>query len=172
VRVSSDDIGAHPNLIETYAAIGALEDLLVKAQTTGGSDSLVLHSNSPRATKTLAIGGYLMTATLSRSWPAATLLVQDGAMLVVQSAPNEFYLAGCGLTVTFARDPDLDNKLGGISRIEEVARSENGWKTIRVLNGDQSNQGRQLSMAPNQVRIYRVVLYAAERTLLQNPAHQ
>jgi hypothetical protein len=113
-----------------------------------------------------------MTATLSRSWPAATLLVQDGAMLVVQSAPNEFYIAGCGLTVTFARDPDLDNKVGGISSIEEVARSENGWKTTRVLNGDQSNQGRQLSMAPNQVRIYHVVLFAAERTPLQNPAHQ
>ncbi len=172
VRVSSDDTGARPNLVETYAAIGALEDLLVKAQTSGGSDGLVLHSNSPRATKTLAIGGYLMTATLSRSWPAATLLVQDGAMLVVQSAPNEFYIAGCGLTVTFARDPDLDNKLGGISSIEEVARSENGWKTTRVLNGDQSNQGRQLSMAPNQVRIYHVVLFAAERTPLQNPAHQ
>ena len=169
VRASSDDTGAHPNLTETYAAIGALKELLVGAQTSGESDGLVLHSNSPRATKTLALGGYLMTATLSRSWPAATLLVQDGAMLVVQSAPNEFYITGCGLTVTFTRDPDLDHKLGGISSIEEVARSENEWKTIRVLNGDQSNQGRQLSMAPNQVRIYHVILYAAERTPLQNP---
>jgi hypothetical protein len=170
LRVSADDMGGRPNLGETYAAVDALKELLVRAQTSGGSDGLVLHSNSPRATKTLAIGGYLITATLSRSWPAATLLVQDGAMLVVQSTPNEFYIAGCGLTVTFARDPDLDNKVGGIASIEEVARTENGWKTIRVLNGDQSNQGRQLSMTSNQVHIYRVVLYAAERTPLQNPA--
>jgi hypothetical protein len=93
-------------------------------------------------------------------------------MLVVQSAPNEFYIAGCGLTVTFSRDPDHDNKVGGIASIEEVSRSEGGWKTMRVLNGDQSNQGRQLSMAPNQVRIYHVVLYAAEKTPLQNSARQ
>lgn len=37
------------------------------------------------------------------------------------------------------------------------------WKVIERLNGDQSNQGRQLSMDAHAVRIYRVKLYAAER---------
>jgi hypothetical protein len=74
-RVATDDVATRPNLTETYAAVDALKDLLVRAQASEDSDGLVLHSNSPRATKTLAVGGYLMTATLSRSWPAATLLV-------------------------------------------------------------------------------------------------
>ena len=93
-------------------------------------------------------------------------------MLVVQSAPNEFYIAGCGLTVTFSRDPDYDNKVSGIANIEEVQRSEGEWKTIRIkLNGDQSNQGAvNFSMAPNQIHIYHVVLYATERTASQNHA--
>jgi hypothetical protein len=124
---------------------------------------LVLHANSPRPTQTVALGGYLFEATLSRSWPATSLLTDDGAMIIVQSAPNEFYIAGSGLTVTFFRDPDADDKSSGISSIEEVARVDGRWTTERRLNGDQSNQGRQLQMDAHHVRVYRVVLYATDR---------
>ncbi|MGC1424589.1 MAG: DUF5597 domain-containing protein [Terracidiphilus sp.] len=67
-------------------------------------------------------------------------------------------------TKSFARDPDTDSKLSGIASIEEVSRTANGdWMTQRRLNGDQSNQGRQLSMDPHQMRIYHVKLYAVAR---------
>jgi hypothetical protein len=69
--------------------------------------------------------------------------------------------------LAFSRNPDYDNKVSGIASIEQVSRSEGGLNTIRMLNGDQSNQGRQLSMAPSQIDIYHVVLYVAERTPLQ-----
>lgn len=161
----------HPTLTDTFAAIDSLKDLLVAAQTSGATRALVLHSSSPRPTQTVAIGGYLMTATLSRSWPDNSLLTQDGAMLVLQSAPNEFYIAGSGLTVTFSRDPDVDNQVGGITSIEEVSRVGGKWTTLRNLNGDQSNQGRQLSMSASQIHIYRVTLYAAERTRSQITEH-
>jgi hypothetical protein len=84
-------------------------------------------------------------------------------MIAIQSKPNEFYIAGSGLTISFTRDPDTDNKLSGIASIEEVSRdSSGGWVTRRWLNGDQSNQGRQLSMDPRRMRIYRVKLYAVD----------
>ena len=146
-----------------------MSDLVLKAQASGEIAGVVLHANSPRPTQTLAIGGYLMTATLSRSWPDAKVVADNGAMLVIQSAPNEFYITGSGLTVTFARDPDVDNKVSGISSIEDVSRKDGTWTTLRRLNGDQSNQGRQLAMSPNQIRIYRVVLYSAERAHPQEP---
>ena len=87
----------------------------------------------------------------------------DGAMLVIEAKPNEFYIAGSGLSVSFARDPDADNKVSAIASIEEVIRVNGEWVTRRRLNGDQSNQGRQLQMDPHQMRIYRVVLYTTDR---------
>ncbi len=98
-----------------------------------------------------------------RSWPARNLLADDGAMMIVQSAPDEFFIAGCGLSVSFFRDPDVDSKLGGIASIEEVNRIDGNWITVRRLNGDQSDQGRQLVMEPREVRVYRIVLYGVDR---------
>ena len=91
------------------------------------------------------------------------LLTEDGAMIVVQSSATEFFIAGRGLTVTFTRDPDVDDRIAGIGSIEEVGLVDGKWMVQRRLNGDQSNQGRQLSMAAHQTRIYRVVLYTGER---------
>ncbi len=84
-------------------------------------------------------------------------------MIIVQSVPDEFYIAGSGLTVSFYRDPDTDNRIGGIASIEEGSLVDGKWVVQRRLNGDQSNQGRQLSMSAHQVHNYRVVLYSIER---------
>jgi hypothetical protein len=163
LQVTPDKSGSGSTMKDVYDVLGDMSDMLLAAQASGGTRGLVLHSNSPRPTQTVALGGYLFEATLSRSWPARTIVADDGAMIVVQSGPNEFYIAGAGLTVSFFRDPDVDNNVSGITSIEEVTRSGDTWSTLRRLNGDQSNQGRQLSMDPHQVRVYRVALYATGR---------
>jgi hypothetical protein len=155
--------GTGPGIKEVYEVLDSMSEMLIPAQAAGRTRGLVLHNNSPRPAKTVALGGYLFEATLSRSWPARALMEDDGAMIVVQSAPNEFFLAGAGLTVSFFRDPDTDNKLGGIASIEEMKRAGGKWVTVNRMNGDESNQGRQLMMEAHQVRVYRVVLYAVDR---------
>lgn len=152
-----------PEIEQAYKAIEDLSDLLMPAQASGHTRGLVLHANSPRPTQTVSLGGFLFQATLSRSWPTKALLTNDGAMMIVQSGPNEFFIAGRGLTVSFLRDPDYDNRLAGIGTIEEVSRIGDRWVTQRQLIGDQSNQGHQLSMSANQIKTYRVTLYTAER---------
>jgi len=165
LQPSPDANGSGPGIKDVYQVLGSLSDMLLSAQASGRTRGLVLHSNSPRPAQTVALGDYLFEATLSRSWPAKTLLTEDGAMIVVQTNPNEFYIAGSGLSVSFYRDPDTDNKLCGIANIEEVTRSGGEWLTVRRLNGDQTNQGRQLSMSPHEVHIYRIILYATDRTV-------
>jgi hypothetical protein len=155
--------GAGPGIDEVYAVLDSMRDMLVSAQAADRTRGIVLHSNSPRPSQTVSLDGYLFEAALLRSWPAKTLLADDGAMMIVQSAPNEFFLAGSGLSVSFFRDPDVDNKLAGIASIEEVNLIDGKWVTVRRLNGDQSNQGRQLFMEPHQVHVYRVALYAVDR---------
>lgn len=151
-----------PAIAQTFAALSDLTPELTAARASGKTRGLVLHATSPRPQQTVALGGYLFEATLSRSWPAKTLITDDGAMIIIQSGPDEFFISGRGLTVSFHRDPDTDDKIAGIASIEEVTRTNGAWQTRRRLNGDQSNQGRQLSLAPLETRIYRVTLYATE----------
>ncbi|MDW5265469.1 MULTISPECIES: DUF5597 domain-containing protein [Acidobacteriaceae] len=163
VEPSMDGSESAPGIQQTYKALEDLSDILVPAQASGHTRGLVLHADSPRPTQTVSLGGFLFDATLSRSWPAKSLLTNDGAMIIVQTARDEFFIAGRGLAVSIARDPDVDNLVAGIGSIDEVSRIDGKWVTQRRLIGDQSNQGRQLSMSANQVRIYRVVLYTAEQ---------
>jgi hypothetical protein len=158
-----DAANDEPAVAETYRTIADLADVLVPAQSSGKTRGLVLHVNSPRPAQTVALGGFLFEATLSRSWPAKTLLVDDGAMIIVQTSTNEFFIAGRGLTVTFHRDPDIDDRVAGIGSIEEVSRMDGKWVTQRRLNGDQSDQGRALSLAADRMHTYRVILYSNER---------
>jgi hypothetical protein len=163
LQLAADGSTSKPPIMEVYETLESMKDILMPAQDSGHTRGLVLHSTSPRPTQTVSLGGYLFEATLSRSWPAKSLLADDGAMIIVQSAPDEFYIAGSGLTVSFYRDPDIDDRIGGIASIEEGSLVDGKWVVQRRLNGDQSNQGRQLSMSAHQVHNYRVVLYSIER---------
>jgi len=149
-----------PALMQVYELLDSLSDLLPPAQAAGSTRGLVLHATSPRPTQTVALGGYLFEATLSRSWPARNLLTDDGAMLILQASQGEFYVAGSGLTVSFARDPDVDAGIAGIESAEEVSGASGQWTVEKRLNGDQTNQGRQLLMDAKRPRIYRVRLYS------------
>jgi hypothetical protein len=61
--------------------------------------------------------------------------------------------------VTFLRDPDTDKQIAGIAIIEQLSDTDGRWVTERRLNGDQSDQGRELLMSPHEFRIYRVRLF-------------
>jgi hypothetical protein len=154
-----------PPMMQVYELLDSMRDMLPAAQAAGLTRGLVLHATSPRPTQTVALGGYLFEATLSRSWPARTIIADDGAMLILQASPNEFYILGSGLTVSFARDPDVDAGIAGIESVEQVSRGSGSvsaqWTVEMRLNGDQTNQGRQLLLDPHRQHIYRVRLYSA-----------
>jgi Domain of unknown function (DUF5597)/Beta-galactosidase len=151
---------AKPEMMQLYELLDSVRDLLPPAQAAGETRGLVLHATNPRPTQTVALGGFLFEAALSRSWPARTLSTDDGGMLILEASPGEFYIIGSGLTVSFARDPDVDAGIAGIEKVEQVSRVSGQWTTDRRLNGDQTDQGRRLLMDPHQPHIYRVQLYS------------
>lgn len=162
-RDSSGIRSAGPRLAEVYGALSELGNRFLDAQARGETRSLLLHLTSPRPVETLALGGYLFRATLVRSWPARKPLTADGAMLVMQTDPDEFYVLGTGLAVSFLRDPDAGDGIAGIGGIDQLAWRDGGWRVEEHLNGDQSDQGRQLLMDPHAVHLYRVRLYTYPR---------
>jgi uncharacterized protein DUF5597 len=80
-------------------------------------------------------------------------------MLILQTSPSEFYVVGGGLTISISRDPDVDRNIAGIESVEQVSRANGMWIVQRRLNGDQTNQGRQLLLDPHRQHIYRLRLY-------------
>lgn len=152
--------GPEPLIGQIYELLASMSDLLPGAQAAGMTHGLVLHGNSARPTQTVALGGYLFESRLSRTWPTLALATDDGAMLILQASAGEFYVVGCGLTVRFIRDADVDSGIAGIASVEELSRASGQWKVERRLNGDQTNQGRELLMDAHRLGIYRVKLYS------------
>jgi len=144
----------------TYEMIAELSPQIVDAQERERIRALVLHDDNPRPSQTIALGGYLFRAALARTWPTRMLATTSGAMMVLETAPDDFLIAGSGLTVSFLRDPDTDNRIAGIASIEQLTYTEGKWTTARVLNGDQSDQGRALLMDAHTPTVFRVHLYA------------
>lgn len=151
--------GGMPPIASVYELLDSMRDQIAAAQASGKTRGLVLHDTSPRPTQTVSLGGYLFQATLSRSWPARQLATNDGAMLVLEAGVNEFYVVGSGLTVSILRDPDVDSQIASIATVEQVTRANGQWTVERRLNGDQTNQGRQLQLNPHQFEILHVRLY-------------
>lgn len=150
-------------LAESYAILEQLADILPQAQREGKTRGLVLHVSSPRPTQTVSLGGYLFTGTLARSWPERKILQDDGAMIVVQTGNDEFLIGGTALTISVSKDVDLDNGIAGIVSVEEGSRANGQWKTEQRLNGDQSNQGRNVSLPAHEFKLLRVKLYTIPR---------
>jgi beta-galactosidase GanA len=146
-------------LAQSYSVLSQLEDILPQAQREGRTRGLVLHASSLRPAQTVSLGGYLFTATLARSWPAGNLLQDDGAMIVLQTGLDEFLIGGAALSITVSADPDATDGIAGIASVEEGSRARGEWITERRLNGDQSNQGRTVSLPDHQFKLLRVNLY-------------
>lgn len=146
-------------LAQSYAVLRELEDLLPQAQREGRTRGIVLHASNPRLAQTVSLGGYLFTATLARSWPARNLLQDDGAMILLQTAPDEFLIGGTALSITVSVDVDEKEGIAGIASVEEGTRTSGLWTTLRRLNGDQDNQGRSISLPDHQCKLLRVKLY-------------
>jgi hypothetical protein len=148
-----------PRLADVYQTLSQIGDRFLQAQAHDATRALILHLTSPRPTQTVSLGGYLFRAAIAKSWPAQKPLAADGALLVMQSAPDEFYVLGSGLTVSFLRDPDADDRIAGIADIAQLAWSKGHWTVAQEMNGDQSDQGRGLLMDAHTIHLYRVRLY-------------
>jgi len=80
-------------------------------------------------------------------------------MIVVQTGEDEFLVGGAALTITVTKDIDAGEGIAGIVSIEEGSRTGGKWITERRLNGDQSNQGRNISLPAHGFNLLRVKLY-------------
>ena len=78
--------------------------------------------------------------------------------MIMMLAPDEFYIAGTGIIVTF-EPKEQRGRSAGIVRIDEGAFINGAWAPGRRMNGDEDHQGRHLHLQGGSYGIQRVKLY-------------
>jgi beta-galactosidase GanA len=169
---SSDERQPNP-LAQAYAVLEQLSPAILAAQGLGrmsGFKPRVLEDQTVLdmpVSETL--GGYRFTVSFVDARAGVDPLVarnnQDTAShggLIIQTGPEDYLVAGQGMIVTFAPVGE-GPPLAGIDSVWEGTFDSHGtWVPGRLLNGDQTHQGRHLRLAPGQFQIQRLRLYRYE----------
>jgi len=115
---------------------------------------------------TEVVGSYRFTvAFVDTQRPKSEQNTSAHGGLIIQTGPEEYLVAGQGMIVTFTPVGDGPPRAGiaplvGIESAWEGSFDAKGaWVPGRLLNGDQTHQGRHLRLAPGPLQIQRVRLY-------------
>jgi hypothetical protein len=142
-----------------YEVLSQLTPLIISNQGKGTMAGILL--DSARQTTSIKLGGYIFNVSHEYSWPYAPRSEGDnprfGGMIIMVS-PDEFYIAGTGLIVTFATNTN-DNSIAGIGSLDEGMFVDGNWIPGLRMNGDQSHQGRHMDLPGNTFSIQKVRLY-------------
>ncbi|WP_240320725.1 DUF5597 domain-containing protein [Sphingomonas crusticola] len=103
------------------------------------------------------IGDYRFTATFAD--PAKPGGIPTAAGMIIQIGSEEFLIAGQGITVTFDPAGDSAARAGIESAWEGRFDAAGAWLPGRLLNGDQTHQGRHIRLPAGSFTIQRVKLY-------------
>ncbi|HKD23157.1 MAG TPA: DUF5597 domain-containing protein, partial [Rhizomicrobium sp.] len=143
-----------------YQTIGELSPFILSHQGTGTVAAVEPPSTYEGVTdfgpQEAAIGNYVFNVSFAQPKNANALITP--CAMIIQTGPEEFVVAGAGTTLTVSLKSD-SGTLVGIDFIQEGQFVGGKWVPGRILNGDQSNQGRQLMLPPDQFGIQRLRVY-------------
>jgi beta-galactosidase GanA len=152
----------HPEdnqVTKAYDVLGQLTPLILANQGKGTMAGVVLDSASQAGR--INLGDYVFAARHEYSWPYARRSEGDNPRfggLIIMASPDEFYVAGRGLVVTFETGAN-DGTQAGIGSLDAGKFIEGKWVPGLRMNGDQSHQGRHLDLPGNTYSIQKVRLY-------------
>src|SRR5215204_3349659 len=144
---------------KTYNILNQLTPLITKYQPIGAVKGFLIEKDSIQ--KDIAIGNYLFTVDheYKMGWSAGSKesIWPLAGGLIITIAPDEFYVAGTGIVMTFT--PKENSKKAGFISIDEGRFEQGVWKPGRRMNGDQDHQGRHVRIPGNEYNIQHIKLY-------------
>ncbi len=142
-----------------YNVLAQLTPLILSNQGKGTMAGVLLDSASQKAE--IKLGDYIFIVHHEYSWPYAPKTEGEkpryGGMIIMVS-PNEYYVAGRGMVITF-KSAANDDKIVGIGIDDEGKFIDGKWIPGLRLNGDQTHQGRHMDLPGNTFSIQKVRLY-------------
>jgi beta-galactosidase GanA len=162
---SIESLGDAPNaLSRAYEVLGQLAPFILenrgKAQTAGfratiHEDGALIDSPVKKS-----LAGIEFTVSFIDPWtPRDKQNIGDHGGMVIYAGGEDFWFAGQGITVTFKGAGDGPPLVGIDSAYEGVFDEQGKWKPGRLLNGDQTHQGRHIRLPPGQFQIQKVRFY-------------
>jgi beta-galactosidase GanA len=135
----------------SYEVLSQLAPLILENQPKGRVAGVLLEDLTP--SQKLRLGDYTLNVTGRRG--AAT----PPHGIFIAAGPDEYYMAGSGLTLTFS--PETPGPpIVGLATVEEGRFVEGRWVRGRTLAGDDTGQGNNISLdAARNPGILHVTLY-------------
>jgi hypothetical protein len=154
----------HPDaepLGKSYHILNQLSPVILDKQGKGVTDGVLL--DKVNRSQDVKLGDYRFNVqhdyTLGWSPEAKKEEWPMSGAIIIAIAPNEYYVAGTGVVMTFKAN---SARQAGILEIEEGSFVDGKWKAGRRLNGDQNHQGRHIRIPAGEFGIQKVKLYEYE----------
>jgi beta-galactosidase GanA len=159
------DRGAESELARSYDILSQLSPLILENQTKGKVAAVLLEDLTP--VQRIRLGDYTLDIAGDRprrfgaeaALPSQTPPAPPPHGIFIMTGPDEFYMAGNGLTITFS--PNTPGPpIVGLGTVEEGQFADGRWLPGRTLGGDETNQGNSISLRGGRgPEILRVTVY-------------
>ena len=159
----SIESAAHPKeepIAKSYAILHQLMPYILKQKPNLGMEGVLVEKGMPHPS--IQLGKYQIEIAheLSLGWSPRS---KDstwamGGGIVIQTAEDEFLIAGTGIVCTFS-DLSTNQDAIGILSAEEGYFENGAWIAGRRMNGDQDHQGRHIRISSGEWGIQKVKLY-------------
>ncbi len=158
---------AGAKLAHAYDILSQLSPMILQAQTNGTIAAAMLEQMN-RSLR-VRLGGYTLNISRAEGFrprppaPTAGSLYAPSALvphaIFINTAPDEFYIAGSDLKVTFT--PDTPGPpIAGLGAVEEGSFVQGRWVAGRMLAGDATGEGNALYLrSGREQKILRVTVY-------------
>jgi hypothetical protein len=149
-------------LARSYDVLSQLAPLILENQTKGRVTGVLLEELTP--SQKVRLGDYTLNVSRSGARQIAPGVVAPDSPVTphgifIATGPDEFYMSGSGLNITFL--PETPGPpIAGLATVEEGRFVNGRWSRGRVLAGDDTGQGNSISLdAARGPGILRVALY-------------
>jgi len=116
-----------------YALLRQLTPLILDAQAKGTIAGVTL--NAEHQTEDVALGSYTLNVDLRRNRRNPSQVPAFGYALLFSAGPDEYFVAGCDVQVTFFPRP-ASGEIVGFATAEVGEFVDGAWKPGRRMNGD------------------------------------
>ncbi len=154
----------HPKdepIAKSYEILHQLSPFILQQQPILGMDGALVEKSAPK--QTVRMGKYEITVSheLTMGWSphAKDSTWMMGGGIILQTAEDEFFIAGTGIVCTFALVGN-DKQIVGILSTDEGSFVNGKWVAGRRMNGDQDHQGRHVRISDGEWGIQKVKLYS------------
>jgi Domain of unknown function (DUF5597)/Beta-galactosidase len=156
-------------LTRSYELLSQMAPLILESQARGSIAGVMLDPQS--STRKIVLGNYTLDVSYARGrggppTPSASTTSQAPAQpvdyaygLILATAPDEYVVAGRGLSIVFSGDAPGAPHVG-LARVVEGSYDGGRWTPGRMLSGDDTGHGRNVRLPlTDRYTVLRVQLY-------------